>query len=288
MDRFAEKQAQIDQRREQIRDCYPALWSRMIAEWNAPGPEDRAWLMYAANYLLRTNNVRWAIDPLTLNWMRKSAPGVNSARDLSGLSFVLLTHSHKDHLDTDLLSEIRHLPIRWIVPEFLLPLVIEKSALPRENILVASPLEPIEISRIRILPFDGLHWESGPDGTRQGVPALGYLIECNGKRWLFLGDTRSYDSAQLPEFGKVDVVFAHIWLGRGCALMEEPPLLNAFCRFCLDLKPQRIMLTHLHEFGRDAYDYWDERHVQLVCSKLRRMSVNLPVAHLIMGNSVLL
>jgi len=288
MDRFAEKQAQIDQHREQICVYYPALWSRMSAEWNSPGPEDRAWLMYSANYLFRTNNVRWAIDPLTLNWMLKTAPRVNSVRDLSDLSFVLLTHSHKDHLDTGLLSELRHLPVRWIVPEFLLPLVTEKPALPRENIIVVSPLEPIEISGIRILPFDGLHWESGPDGTRRGVPAVGYLIECNGKRWLFPGDTRCYDATQLPEFGKVDVVFAHLWLGRGCALMEEPPLLDTFCKFCLDLKPQSIALTHLHEFGRAAHDYWDETHVQSVCSKLRQMSVNLPVAHLIMGNSVLL
>jgi hypothetical protein len=88
--------------------------------------------------------------------------------------------------------------------------------------------------------------------------------------------------------GPVDHLFAHVWLGRGCALMEEPPLIAAFCKFCLDLKPQRITLTHLTEFARDANDLWDDVHIQLVCSKLCEMSVNLPVAHLTMGNSVLL
>ena len=117
---------------------------------------------------------------------------------------------------------------------------------------------------------------------------MGYLIECNGKRWLFPGDTRCYDSAQLPRFGNVDVVFAHLWLGRSSALADRPPLLEAFCRFYLDLGACQVILTHLNEFGRDANDYWDDVHVQLVCSKFREMSVNLPVVPLDMGNSILL
>ncbi len=45
------------------------------------------------------------------------------ARDLKDLDFVLLTHRHKDHLDLGLLRALRHLPIRWVVPEAILPLV---------------------------------------------------------------------------------------------------------------------------------------------------------------------
>ena len=288
MDRFAEKQAQIEQHRAEVCDSYPGLWSTMIAEWNSPGPEDRAWLMYSANYLFRTNHVRWAIDPLTLNWILKTAPRVNSARDLSGLSLVLLTHGHRDHLDLELLSELRHLPITWVVPEFLRSKVLEQSGLPEEKILVPSPLAPMELNGVRILPFDGLHWENGPDGKCRGVPAMGYLIECKGKRWLFPGDTRSYDSSQLPRFGNVDAVFAHLWLGRGSALAEQPRLLESFCQFYLDLEARQVILTHLHEFGRDANDYWDDGHVQLVCSKFREMAVHFPVAHQVIGNSVVL
>jgi hypothetical protein len=288
MDRFAEKQNQISQHRAEAHAHYPAIWSRMVAEWNSPGPEDRAWLMYSANYLVRTNNIRWAIDPLTLNWMLNSTPAGNAAQDLSSLSFVLLTHCHKDHLDMDLLSELRHLPIRWVIPEILLPLVTGRVGLQRENMIIACPLEPIELCSLSILPFDGLHWETLPDGTRKGVPATGYLIESEGRRWLFPGDTRTYEAFRLPDLGSVEHLFAHLWLGRGFALMEDPPLINIFCKFCLDLKPRRITLTHLYEFGRDANDYWDDRHAHLVCSKFREMSESLPVAHLIMGNSVLL
>jgi hypothetical protein len=86
----------------------------------------------------------------------------------------------------------------------------------------------------------------------------------------------------------VDAAFAHIWLGRGSALMNEPPLLDAFCRFFLDLKPRRILLTHLHEFGRDANDWWDETHIQMVRSKVLQLSGNISLSQVIMGESILL
>lgn len=288
MDRFAEKQVQIEQRRDEMITRYPALWSNMVAEWNSPGPDERAWLLYSASYLFRTQDVRWAIDPLTLHWRIRDAATVDAAHDLRNLSFVLLTHRHADHLDIDLLSALRHLPITWVVPEFLLPIVIRKAGLPRRKIVVASHLEPVELNGIYILPFNGLHWETIPGKPKKGVPAFGYLVECHDKRWLFPGDTRTYDASQLPDFGPVDQLFAHLWLGRGCGLMGEPPLLDAFCQFCLDLKPHRIALTHLNEFGREADDLWDETHAQKVCSKFREMSANLSVVSLGMGSSVVL
>jgi L-ascorbate metabolism protein UlaG (beta-lactamase superfamily) len=287
-DRFNKKQNQINQLRDEAVARYPSSWSKMIAEWNQPGTDDHAWLMYAANYLFRTNNVRWAMDPLTLNWRIKNAPKVDAAHDLSGLSFVLLTHRHNDHLDIDMLSALRYLPITWVVPEFILTEVVEQAGLPRKNIIVTTPLEPIELNGIRILPFDGLHWETTPDGSLKGVPATGYLIEFNGRRWLFPGDTRTYDTSQLPSTGPVDRLFAHLWLGRGCALMDDPPLLDAFCHFCLDLQPRRVILTHLNEFGRDAEDFWDESHTHAVRTRFREISAGAHMSQALMGESVLL
>lgn len=212
---------------------------------------------------------------------------MDTARDLSALSFVLLTHEHKDHLDLDLLSTLKDLPIKWVVPEFLLS-QIETAGLRRENIIVPSALTRIELDGIHILPFNGLHWETSSDGCLKGVPAMGYFIECNGKRWLFPGDTRTYNASQLPVFNSVDAAFAHLWLGRGSALMDEPPLLDAFRRFFLDLNPRRIVLTHLNEFGRDASDYWDESHAQLVSSMFCETPAGPSIVSLQTGNSVLL
>lgn len=260
---------EAEARRVRLIADYPALWRRITQEWQQPGPDDRAWLTYSANYLLRTGGVRWAIDPLRLSW-RVSAAAPVAACDLAGAAFVLLTHRHADHLDLDLLAALAAFPIYWVTPPALLE-TVQRAGLRRERILTPVCGQPLLLNGVRITPFDGLHWEAGPDGDRRGVPATGYLAEFGGRRWLFPGDTRCYDPAGLPDFGALDGVFAHVWLGRGAALDEPPPLLDDFCRFCLALKPRRIVLAHLYEFGRDASDFWDATHAARVHAHLEAL-----------------
>jgi L-ascorbate metabolism protein UlaG (beta-lactamase superfamily) len=294
MDQFSEKQAQISQKRDEISARYPLLWSNMIAEWNSPGLDDRVWLMYSANYLFRTNNIRWAMDPLRLIHRLPQAPDVNPVHDLKALSFVLLTHQHADHLDLGLIGQIRHLPIIWVIPEPTLALIQDQIDLPQKHVIIPKDLEPIEIQGVKITPFPGLHWEKLENPANKntnvlrGVPATGYLVEFQNKRWLFPGDTRTYDASQLPSFGPIDGLFAHLWLGRGCALMDEPPLLDAFCRFCLDLQPSRVIITHFNEFGRNIDDFWDEQYAEKLCSKIRDFPGGISANPALMGNSVLL
>ncbi|MCX6035958.1 MAG: hypothetical protein NTV38_13445, partial [Chloroflexi bacterium] len=97
-------------------------------------------------------------------------------------------------------------------------------------------------------------------------------VEMGGKRWLFPGDTRTYDPAGLPDLGPVDVLFAHLWLGRAVALQSHPPLLELFCRFCLAFQPRRVILTHLEEWGRQASDFWDIEHAKMAVSVLKKGS----------------
>ena len=286
MDQFPETQAQIDQRRDELIAHYPTLWQNVITEWKSPGP-DQAWLIYSANYLFRTGNVHWALDPLTLHWRLKDAAPKVDVSDLGDASFVLLTHRHEDHLDLDLLSALRHFPVCWVVPESILPQVLE-SGIPREKIIIPRSLQPIELDGMRITPFDGQHFETLPDCTLKGVPSTGYLIEWAGKHWLFPGDTRNYDPSQLPSFGPLDGVFAHLWLGRGCALMDEPPLLDPFCKFFAKLQPGHIVLTHLMEFRRTANDFWDVAHAQMVTAYLQERFGPIKVTHSVIGQKALL
>ena len=253
----------LEERREIAIRSYSGMWTRLAAEWTTPAVDDRAWLMYAANYLFRTSNVRWAMDPLSLRQRIPAAPAVDYSA-LTALDYVVLTHRHADHLDLQLLALLKDFHVRWIVPEALLE-PLRSLDLPPEKLTIARPLEPLQLGALTLIPFEGRHWEADASrpGGRRGVPALGYLAEFNGNRWLFPGDTRTYDASQLPAFGSVDGLFAHLWLGRGQALSEQPPLLDAFGRFCLDLQPRRIVITHLNEWGRSAHEMWTPAHARL-------------------------
>jgi hypothetical protein len=213
------------------------------------------------------------------------------ANDLQALSFVLLTHRHTDHLDLDLLYQLKDLPIRWVVPEAILPLVVTRGGIPEEKIIISRALQPLEMDGITITPFDGLHWEYLPKsvhsaGKTRGVPATAYLVEYGDKRWLFPGDTRTYDAGRLPSFGQVDGLFAHLWLGRQAALLETPPLLDAFCTFCLDLTPRRVIVTHLEELGREADEFWGGRHYERVAKRFEEISPGLLVECAYLGERV--
>jgi hypothetical protein len=109
-----------------------------------------------------------------------------------------------------------------------------------------------------------------------------------GKRWLFPGDTRTNDVTQLPLFGPLDVLFAHLWLGRGVALQSHPPLLDDFCRFCLALQPRRLILTHLEEWGHQVSDFWSLELAEQVISVLKKHAPFLPIEVACTGDEILL
>ncbi len=289
MDRARTEAQEIQLRSAQVIREYPALWRQMADAWREAGSEPRAWLMYSASYLLRTGAARWAIDPVRLQHRLPAALHVDYAADLEPLSLVLLTHQHKDHLDLPLIRSLSHLPATWVVPEVLLRRVRDEAALPLRQIVVPRPMQPVELEGIRITPFEGMHWERSTAGTTRpdrGVPSLGYLVEQAGRKWLFPGDVRRYAASELPPFGPVDILFAHVWLGRGAALQSPPPLLEEFCRWCIALRPDRVALAHLEEFGRGPEDCWSPSHAALVAERLRALCPEMAVTPLVMGSSI--
>ena len=86
----------------------------------------------------------------------------------------------------------------------------------------------------------------------------------------------------------MDVLLAHLWLGRAAALQSHPPLLELFYCFCLALQPRRVILTHLEEWGRQASDFWDLEHAEQVVSVLKKHAPFLPVEVACTGDEILL
>ena len=245
---------------------YPTVWNGMIRSWTRPQEASacRMWLMYAANYLLATGGVRWAVDPLLPGALLPELRCAGSARALHRLSFLLLTHDHTDHADYGLLARLRDSDVRFVVPEAMLELVAEQDGVRDSQIIVARPGRRIEIDGIEALPFEGLHWRTHPDGQHAGIDATGYLVKVGGKRWLFPGDVRDYDAEAASSLAPVDLLFSHLWLGKGCAIDETPPEVDRFCDFILATGASDVILTHLREFSRPPRELWRVRHARLV------------------------
>lgn len=258
---------EIAERRSALLAAWPGEWPNMIDAWRTHG-HDAFWLMYSANYLLRTGGVRWAIDPVTLRNRVPEAPHV-PVDELASLDFILMTHNHGDHVDRELLQQLAAMEsIRWLVPRHMLP-VAESCGVPAARIIVPEPMKPVTFGDLRVTIFEGLHREY-PGEWGVGTPvidvdAAGCLAEWAGRRVLFPGDTRTYNTTRLPSLGPVDTLFAHVWLGRGEALNAEPPRLSDLCNFAVNLQPtRRVMLTHLWEVARQAIDYWNIEHAESV------------------------
>ncbi len=253
---------------------YPKLYREIIQDWSSQAPEDAAWLIYSANYLFRTGGFRWAIDPVTLHWRVKEADSVSTSGLAKNLELVLFTHSHGDHFDLDLIRDLKDAGITWVIPEAQQDTVFTECGLKPERTITPVPLQPIVIPPLRITPFESLHWDQ-PASTREqkphGVPETGYLVEYRNNKWLFPGDIRNYCVEELPKFDIIDKLFAHVWLGRKCALMDDPPLLEEFCRFCKGIDPASIILSHLDEWGRGEDDLWEDRHARQVENRLKQL-----------------
>lgn len=245
----------------------------MIAEWQADGP-DAMWLMYAADYLLRTAGLRWTIDPVRLDYLVDEA-GAAPTAGLAAIDLVVLTHNHHDHVDAVLLRELsRHDGIRWVVPYHMRD-VVDRCGIPESRLIVPEPMEPVTIGPLRLTAFDGLHFEYpgrwGEGEPVAGIDATGYLAEWGERRLLVPGDTRTYDRGALPDFGPVHTVIAHVWLGRGAGLEPAPPRLGDLCDFVAALRPkEKVYLGHLEEVSREPEDYWTREHANAVRRRLEQ------------------
>jgi hypothetical protein len=281
-DLYNQKQVEIQQKIQTTVAAYPSLWHDVTSGWQTE-QSDAVWLTFAANYLLHTGNTHWAIDPYSLYTRLKLDIQPDFPNDLRDLQLVVLTHAHADHLDLNMISALRDLPISWVIPSFMLDRVQQTAHLPEENIIIPHPGTPIYFADLALTPFEALHIRGN-----NGVPELGYLAEFSDKRWLFPGDTRVYDPGRLPSFGKLNGVFAHLWLGKARALDNPPPLLEEFCNFFYALQPACVIITHLEESGRKADDFWTEEHYHLVRQRFNALDPEIIVTSLMMGQKTCL
>lgn len=272
-------QREISARREAVVSTYAESWIGMIRAWRVPRGDDAVWLMYAANYLFNTRGLKWAVDPVLLSNRVPEAHVPDAGQDLSDLDFVLLTHAHIDHADVGLWGQLRESCCHWIVPEHMVAFFTDRASMGGSRYSVAVPGRKITVEGACIIPFASPHYERSATGKTSGVDSTGYLVATdNGGSYLFPGDVRTYDSGCLELLAEVSAVFAHVFLGRSSALEPSPPLLAAFIDFFLSCRPEKIILSHLYELGREPEDCWLNSHARAVARAFTEADSDVAVA----------
>jgi hypothetical protein len=245
----------IDAEKEEIISNYKMNWKRMISEWNSDNTEDAFWLMFSACYLFKTNNVRWALDPVSLLHRLSKTHTTNFIDDFNDLSFALISHLDADHFDRILINNLSNSNTKWIVPAAIAETFIEKTTLKPEKLVVVHPGEIIEIDGIAIRTYDGFH-----DTDSAAIASAAFYIDTGVHKMFFPGDTRRYEKSKLPEIPSLNYFFAHMWLGYEAALDHKHDLLVPFCDFCSAMKPETIIIAHLFEVARTNNSYWNVVH----------------------------
>lgn len=271
----------IEQRKQKAVAEYPALWKNVIREWAGESDGNAAWLTYAANYLFHTGGIYWAMDPFSMSSRIAGIPVPDFKSDLSKLELVVLTHAHADHLDLHLIEGLSQLPVQWIIPQHVLPIIAEKTSIRMDRVIVPEVGVKIHYRGLTLTPFDSLHMH-----RLGGIPETGYLVEFVGQRWLFPADVRDFSANKLPQFEGLSGVFAHLWLGKGHANEAQPPFLSDFCEFYASFGAKRIVVTHLNEYGRAAEELWDCRHHAMVLERFQSMDRKIRMEFAEMGMKV--
>jgi len=251
------------------RRSYHGLWSSAFTQAFSGEHDHNAWLLGPSSYLFAINGLRFGLDiHIDQPWIAREDRG-GFAGDLSKLDFMLFTHEHRDHYDESMLALLKDRPVRWFIPAFFNRERVRATGIWPERITWVEPGQAYPIGTLSITTFDSPHVQ---------VPETGYLVETGKSRLLFPSDVRDY-AQSLPDFGPLDCLFAHVWLGRGNAQgLPCEPWLSEFCGFITATRPRRVFLTHLFELGRNAANMWTYAHAGLAADGLLARDASLEIA----------
>ncbi len=164
------------------------------------------WLGHST-VLIELGGLRLLTDPVLrarLLHLRRVAPPVDPVH-LTGLDAVLVSHLHYDHLDLPSLKRLETDGVRLVVPAGATAIAAKHGF---RDITELSAGEGTEVGGARILAVPAVH-DGGrvPLGTK--VDALGYVVEAEGTRVYFAGDTDLFDG--MADLRPLDLALIPVW-----------------------------------------------------------------------------
>ncbi len=167
-----------------------------VAAWR-PAP-DAVWIVALgqAGFALGFRDELLLIDPFLSPRPDRLAEAAVDAAEMDGVTAVLATHEHEDHLDLPAWAVIAGTSpsARFVVPEPLVPLVTA-AGIPADRVAAARVGSPIQLGGARATPVPARHAVRVEDGYSLGDHPprpprfVGYVVEIGGVRVYHAGDT---------------------------------------------------------------------------------------------------
>ncbi len=171
--------------------------------------------------------------------MLRNTPTPFKPDDFTRMDFMLSSHNHLDHLDVPSLEMARNLNSKFIGS------VCAAVRARRAGIKESFPLRAGNT-----LQYDGLKITSTPAQHPFSPNAVGFLIEAEGKKIYFSGDTKNF--TELQNFlspHKIDIAFLQVmcarYFGREDGMTDE----TAF-QLAKIIKPEISIPMHCHARGK--------------------------------------
>lgn len=233
-------------------------WNRVFTEYKER--KNCIWLAGPTSYVFSLDDVKFAVDLQVRRSVDLEKVRTRLMSDVSEISFILITHQHDDHMCIPLMRELANTDIIWYIPYGTREDLIKKSLIKKENIIWVKDGDCWEIGQLKFRAFKSPHTKPGEAVFLQ----CGYEIQAPEGKILISGDIRDYEYEGFPEFGDVDLCFAHLWAGNDALNSESyMPLLKQFVECHASFAAKKYFLCHLYEIGREDKYLWHSGHAEL-------------------------
>ena len=136
-------------------------------------------------------------ENVTVNWQSSTCIETHDAviyldpwqlkEECHDADIICITHPHFDHLSPEDINKIKKADTVLIAPESIKEEIIGKTGISEEKTILVSPGENIHFESISITTVPA--YNVGKPFHKKEYGWLGYLIEADGTRYYFAGDT---------------------------------------------------------------------------------------------------